>query len=283
MHKYSILRKYLAVCKTFNRIYDNFVYIDTHGGSGRVSFKSNGELTEGSPLIASLWNPKAPCHIVELDPDTYNNLRASTSDCGNVSTYEGDCNKWINEILAKIPKFQKFVFCFVDPSSLVYTVNHTIYDQLNANTIRTIAAFPRTELLLNFPLESILRCAGDFFNNPRQPRAIGNGERVTTFMGSTTWQDLPKKNRTRSGFLEVYMTEMLENYPYVGAILIRSREKNLPLYYLVYTTHNQTAASIMRGIMKKEGDFSLHIDIATGKPQKLDDIYPLEHFIFEHD
>lgn len=283
MHKYSILRKYLGVCKTFNRIYDNFVYIDTHGGSGRVSFKSNGKLTEGSPLIASLWNPNAPCHIIELDPDTYNNLRASTSDCGNVTAYEGDCNKWITEILAKIPKFQKFVFCFVDPSSLVYTVNHTIYDQLNANTIRTVAAFPRTELLLNFPLESILRCAGDFFNNPKERRAIGNGERVTTFMGSTTWQDLPEKKRTRRDFLEVYITEMLENYPYVGAILIRSIEKNLPLYYLVYTTHNQTAANIMRGIMKKEGDFPLYQDVLTGKAQKLEDIYPLTHFIFESD
>jgi three-Cys-motif partner protein len=98
MHKYSILRKYLAVCKTFNKIYDNFVYVDTHGGSGRVSFKSNGELTEGSPLIASQWNPNAPCHIVELDPDTYSNLCTSTADCDNIQTYEGDCNKWILQI-----------------------------------------------------------------------------------------------------------------------------------------------------------------------------------------
>jgi hypothetical protein len=39
----------------------------------------------------------------------------------------------------------------------------------------------------------------------------------------------------------------------------------------------------MRGIMKKEGDFALYHNVATGKAQELADIYPLEHFIFEHD
>jgi len=283
LHKYNILRKYLGVCKTFNKIYDNFAYVDTHGGSGQVSFKAKAQWIEGSPLIASHWNPNAPCHIVEIDPSTYQCLCESTKKCGNIFTYHGDCNRLIASILSKIPKWQKFVFCFVDPSSLTYTVDGTVYDQVQAGTIKVITDFPRTELLLNFPLEAILRCAGDFFNNPEETRAIANGQRVTTFMGSTTWQDLPEKNRTRRGFLEVYITEMLNKYPYKGAILIRSQEKNLPLYYLVYTTHNQTAANIMRGIMKKEGDFPLHFDMTTGKPQQLNDLYPLEHFIFERD
>jgi hypothetical protein len=79
------------------------------------------------------------------------------------------------------------------------------------------------------------------------------------------------------------MKEMLQTYPYKGAILVRSEAKNLPLYYLVYTTHNRTAASIMRGIMRKEGDFPLYFDVLQGKPQQLDDVYPLEHFIFDYD
>jgi hypothetical protein len=79
------------------------------------------------------------------------------------------------------------------------------------------------------------------------------------------------------------MNEMLSKYPFKGAILIRSEGKNLPLYYLVYTAHNAIAAKIMRDIMKKEGNFPLYFDMATGKPQKLNDIYPLRHFIFEKD
>jgi hypothetical protein len=73
-----------------------------------------------------------------------------------------------SSILSKIPRFRKFVFCFVDPSSLVYKIDGTVYDQLDAKTIKAIAIFPRTELLLNFPLESILRCAGDYFKNPTE-------------------------------------------------------------------------------------------------------------------
>lgn len=286
LHKYSILKKYLNVCKVFDKHYSNFVYVDTHGGSGKVSFKDKKDAWEdGSPLIAARWTPSFPCHIVEIDPDTYQRLCESTSGCSNVNTYHGDCNKLIISILKTVPKGKKFVFCFVDPSSLKYSGSDgTECDQLCAGTIRTVADFPRTELLLNFPLESILRCGGDYFDNPTESRAISNAERVTTFMGSTSWQNIsfsptnPEKNRR--AFLDLYMDEMLGSYRYKGAILIRSETKNLPLYYLVYTTHNRTAAKIMRDIMKKEGDYPLYYNILTGKPQTLDEIYPLERFVF---
>lgn len=283
LHKYNILRKYLGVCKVFDKHYSNFVYVDTHGGSGKVQLEGrNVEWVDGSPLIAGKWTPQFPCHIVEIDPNRYGNLCTSTKSCKNVSSYNDDCNNLISSILGKIPKGQKFVFCFVDPESLVYRAGDgSSCDQLCADTIRAIADFPRTELLLNFPLESILRCAGDYYNNPDEPRALSTAERVTTYMGSESWKALGSNSRDRRDFLELYMGEMLGKYPFKGAILIRSEGKNLPLYYLVYTTHNRTAAKIMRDIMKKEGDFPLYYDMVTGKPQKLDDVYPLRHFIFE--
>src|SRR4030065_182080 len=145
LHKYNVLKKYLDVCKTFNRVYNNFIYIDTHGGSGKVFLQSNQQV-DGSPLIASNWNPNAPCHIIEIDPETYRCLCSSVSNSSNVQTYHGDCNELITAILTKIPKWQKFVFCFVDPSRLVYTgVDGTAYDQVHASTIRTITGFPRTD------------------------------------------------------------------------------------------------------------------------------------------
>jgi len=282
LHKYNILSKYLNVCKIFDKHYSNFVYIDTHGGSGKVYLKSKKKWVDGSPLIAAHWTPSFPCHIVEIDHGRYRHLCESTEGCNNVHTYHGDCNKLIASILSKIPKWEKFVFCFVDPESLVYRGSDgTVCDQLCAETIRRIASFPRSELLLNFPLESILRCSGDFFNNPSEPRAIANGERVTTFMGSTSWQGLPEKERSHRAFLELYMDEMLNAYPYKGGILIRSEEKNLPLYYLVYSTHNQTAAKIMRDIMKKEGNFGILYSFELDRFPTLDEAYPLTGFIFE--
>lgn len=78
------------------------------------------------------------------------------------------------------------------------------------------------------------------------------------------------------------MKAMLGDYPYKGAMLIRSEIKNLPLYYLVYSTHNKTAAGIMRDIMRKEGGFPLYRDMISGQPQTLDEVYPLNNFVFEY-
>ena len=282
LHKYNVLKKYLGVCKVFDSHYSNFVYIDTHGGSGKVQLEGqSSQWVDGSPLIAGNWTPQFPCHIVEIDPNRYGSLCTSTNRCSNVSPYNGDCNSLITSILAKIPKGQKFVFCFIDPESLVYRGNNGDCDQLRADTVRAIANFPRTEILLNFPLESLLRCAGDYYNNPNEPRAISTAERVTTFMGSENWKNLAANRRERKDFLKLYVDEILIPYQYKGAILVRSQHNNLPLYYLVYATHNFTAAKIMRDIMKKEGNFPLYIDMATGRPQRLDDIYPLNRFIFE--
>jgi three-Cys-motif partner protein len=290
LRKYTILRKYLGVCEMFDKHYSNFVYVDTHGGSGRVNL--GGKLIPGSPLIAGGWSPSFPCHIVEIDPATFSCLRESTSGHANVNAYHGDCNTKIDSILAAIPKGEKFVFCFVDPSSLVYRgPDGADCDQLCVDTVKKIAQFPRSELLLNFPLESILRCAGDCLGNPTEPRAIASGRRVTTFMGSTSWQKIRLSEthceENRKAFLATYMDEVLGTYAYKGAFLVRTQQNNLPVYYLVYGTKNARAAAIMRDIMKKEYVETLGVIPLTKMQYKtdrewLDAEYPLTSpFIFE--
>ena len=264
--------------------FGHYRHLKLNGGSGKVQLEGNSpQWVDGSPLIAGNWTPQFPCHIIEIDPNRYGSLCASTSRCGNVSCYNGDSNNLIAPILARIPKGQKFVFCFIDPESLVYRGNDGDCDQLRADTVRAIASFPRTELLLNFPLESLLRCAGDYYNNPSASRANSTAERVTTFMGSESWKNLASNTRDRKDFLGLYMNEMLMPYRYKGAILIRSQQNNLPLYYLIYATHNYIAAKIMRDIMKKEGNYGLYYDLTKGRVSTLDEVYPLEHFVFERD
>lgn len=283
LQKYNILRKYLHVCKIFNDKYHNFVYVDTHGGSGRVLLEGKtDEYVDGSPLIVANYDDTWPCHICEIDPQTFKALEESVSDCENVRTYHGNCNALIPEILGTIERGKKFVLFYVDPSKLIYTRSDgTSCDQLSSDTIRAIIEFPRSELLLNFPLQSIIRCAGDFYKNPREARAISTGNRVSTFMGSESWKELPYRNRTRRDFLELYIDEMLESYKFKGAYLVRSTVKNLPLYYLVYCTHNPTGAKIMRDIMNKEDNFPLKYRLDLGRFQTFDEMYPLDRFIFE--
>jgi len=96
--KYNILGKYLAACGKFARIYRNFAYIDTHGGSGLVEMVDEGaehslfpdcfseRKVAGSPLIAAravqAWSEgkEFPCHIIEIDPGRYATLEQSTHD-----------------------------------------------------------------------------------------------------------------------------------------------------------------------------------------------------------
>jgi len=280
--KYIVLRKYLDVCHKFHCKYKNFVYVDTHGGSGRVLLKGRNISVEGSPLIAAAYTPDWPCHIVEIDPDTYGMLRQAVDGHPNVVTYLGDCNSIIHQILGSVPKWKNFVCCFVDPDGLVYHGSDGYAcDQLKADTVRAISEFPRSELLLNFPLEAITRCAGVYFGDPNGTLGQADGCRVTSFMGSEEWQGLPLDQRNRRGFLDLYLLEVLGTYPFKGALLVRSTEKNLPLYYLIYATHNQTAAKIMRDVMKKESGYVLPQNLFTLKPRTLDETHPLNRFIFD--
>lgn len=280
--KYSILRKYLDVCLKFHSKYGNFVYVDTHGGSGKVLLKDKNIQLDGSPLIAASCAPTCPCHIVEIDPERHKILTEATRGHPNVTTYLGDCNSIINSILGSIQKWRNFVCCFVDPDALVYRrPDGYTCNQLKADTIRAIADFPRSELLLNFPLEALLRSAGVYFSNPDNATAQATGDRLTSFMGSNSWQDLPSNRRRRRDFLDLYVSEILSRYPFKGVFLVTSAEKNLPVYYLVYATHNRIAAKIMRDVMKTESGYTPSQSLRTLKTRTLDETHPLNYFVFE--
>jgi len=118
--KYSIVRKYLGACKKFSDKYQNFVYIDTHGGTGKVLDLEINMKLDGSVLTAAKLQPSFPCYVVEIDPDNFRLLRRTTNKFSNITLFHGDCNEKIDEILGIIPKGEKFVFCFLDPDGLVY-------------------------------------------------------------------------------------------------------------------------------------------------------------------
>jgi three-Cys-motif partner protein len=248
--KYRILRKYLRACETFARKYENFAYIETHGGSGKVLDIEKGELDDGSTLIAAKIKPSFPCYIVEIDPGRYKLLEESTKDFTNVTLFHGDCNERINEILEMIPKWEKFIFCFLDPNGLVYRRGKFSCPQLTSRTVDKIVKYPRTEILLNFPLEAILRCGGYVHRRPYDPISHEYERDITTFFGTEKWKEVELDKRK---LLELYISTRLEDsYKYWGAILVRSIPKRLPMYYLIYASNHPVGIKIMRNIMLKE-------------------------------
>jgi len=268
LKKHRILRKYLGACNTFHKKYKNFVYIDTHGGSGKVSLK--GEIREGSPLISrKTIDSEYPCHIIEIKKDRFQLIEESVKDLPNINVIQGDCNEKIGEILEET-KDWKFKLCFVDPDGLVE--ERIGCPQVSWETIEKISQSPKTEILLNFPLQAMHQCGGYCLARPEDPKSMKYEEDITTFFGMDGWKKVGIHKRK---LLNLYLEKRLDSYKYKGAILIRSKEKNAPLYYLIYATHSPVGAKIMRDIMRNEwspgqtilGDF--------------DELYPLTNFIFE--
>ena len=278
--KYRILRKYLGACKVFSDKYQNFVYVDTHGGTGEVIDFETKKPADGSVLVAAKLQPSFPCYVVEIDPDRYKLLSQSTQEYSHVTLYHGDCNEKIDDILKLIPKGRKFVFCFLDPDSLVYDG----YNQLKWETVEKIAKFPRTEVLINVPTFTITRLAGVVKDYPEASSSIKMERHISVFYGSDKWKVLDPSGYRR--FARLYTSEGLKDYKYTGAILIRSVLTRGPLYYLVYGSNNRTGAKIMRDIMSSEW-----LDIIKAEPltkigktkvEWLDSEYPLDKpFIFE--
>jgi len=283
--KYSIVRKYLGACKKFSDKYQNFVYIDTHGGTGNVVDLEMNMTLDGSVLTAAKLQPSFPCYVVEIDSENFRLLRRTTNKLSNVTLFHGDCNEKIDEILGIIPKGEKFVFCFLDPDGLVYHGKKFFCHQLRDETVEKIAKFPRTEIFVNLPILAIMRDAGYIHNYPEAPSSIKMEGYVTVLYGTDKWKRLDPGDYKNFGRL--YISERLNHhYKYKGAILIRSVLTRGPLYYLIYGSSSVRGAEIMRDIMKKEW-----IDIRKGYPvtryqyqtdrKWLDAEYSVTSFIFE--
>ncbi|HEV8404974.1 MAG TPA: three-Cys-motif partner protein TcmP, partial [Nitrososphaera sp.] len=237
----------LRACKRFYDKYGNFEYIDTHGGSGEVVL--NGKYIAGSPRIAGALDPSFPCHIVEIDKKRFETLQQSMKAFQNVEVINGDCNMEIDKILEKIPGW-KFIFCFIDPSSLVYDEDPKFTcDQLSWETVEKVAtSHPKTELFINFPLLAIAREIGAVRNPANEKQRQGLEERLNTFFGNDEWKGISNERRT---LLDFFMSRLRNHYEYGGAILILN-SSNAPMYYLVYCSHSDIGLKIMKSNMDKE-------------------------------
>jgi len=250
--KHAILEKYLRACMKFENKYHNFAYLDTHGGSGQLIL--DGQFTPGSPIIAANVTPTFPCHVIEIDLRRFRRLVSSTRDLPNVQLHKGDCNKIAPGLLSRIEVW-KFVFCFLDPDGLVYTApNGRKYNQLEWRTVEALArGHPKTELLINFPLEAIFRCIGYVEKIEGKRAAETMEERVTQFFGTDDWRKL---GNDRTALIQLYLDRLggigyEEECGWRRALLIRN-EQNSPQYYLVFASRNKVGGKIMFDVMRKE-------------------------------
>ncbi len=202
--KLRLLRRYLYMCST---IYPDIQYFETHGGEGRILFK-DGEVEDGSALIAAKNSKQIKCIIMEYDEENVKKLREQLpiEQYRNVIILQGDSNSEINRILENI-------------------INRKKDDFLR-----------KPELIINFPIEGIKRNAGFVDATSTKAKSICNVN--SQFYGSEEWMDVWRKTKkdnvkSREELLNLYLVNLKKLYKYVIPLVFVESIENHPLYYVI--------------------------------------------------
>ena len=232
------------------------VYIDLFAGSGRSRIKGTSRIVAGSPLVALGVDPTFDKYVFcEKDAEKLDALEARVSrdyPTANVDFQSGDANALIGQILEKIPQhakdFKVLSFCFVDPYNLKDLVFDTI-DRLSSRfvdflvLIATDMDAARNVSLYELPQSTV----------------------VERFLGVSDWRaewQLAKiKRESFSSYLMRRFSAQMEARRYIRAPieetkLVRSTEKNLPLYRLALFSRHELGKSHWKQA-KKYGDDQL--------------------------
>jgi three-Cys-motif partner protein len=247
--KYKLLFLYDSLFSTgMKNRWDCRVYIDLFSGPGLASVERSGRLMWGSPILALSVKDRFDKYIFcDTNRSYLDALKQRVSRVvpnADISYVNGDCNKNVGEICAKIPKASTtrkvLSFCFVDPFSL----------RLKFSTISRIAdSF--VDFLILLALHMDANRNERIYTNPRN-------HRIDDFLGQAEWRSR-WRNRTAGiefpRFLAEEYARQMETLGYLPVPFhrmkqVRSDSKNLPLYHLALFSRSQLAYEYWDDVLK---------------------------------
>ncbi|MBF0209204.1 MAG: three-Cys-motif partner protein TcmP [Oligoflexia bacterium] len=255
--KLNILKEYAgAYAKILSKqsSIKHYAYIDAFAGAGHHFSETTGNIVEGSPVQAlGVDPPFSHYHFVEMNPNRIELLNKITMGRKDVSIYQGDSNQiLVREVFPKC-KYSDFrrALCLLDP----YQLNPSWDVVLTAGKMKSI------EIFLNFMIMDAnmnVLWKDNKKVNPEQR------ERMTTFWGDDTWENVAYK--TEAGLFEnivektsnkeiikAYQDRLkaVAGFEYVPDPLPMRNSKGLVVYYLFFASHNETGARIAKSVFKK--------------------------------
>jgi len=235
--KYFYIGRYIDLFSTAmkDKWHGNLYYIDLFAGCGKCRVRDSGEELDGSAILAlKVKYPFKKYFFVELDSDALNSLKQRIKRFGikgKVDLIEGDCNEKVEEIIQKIPAKGTLCLAIIDPTGL----------QIRFDTIKKLADHHKVDLLITFPEGMAIKRNLEKFL--KQPDSV-----LDDFMGGKEWRSMFTKSKLgeiklqerEKRFIQLYR-EKLDSIGYVETIsgeevLIRSSEKRLPLYFLLFAS-----------------------------------------------
>jgi three-Cys-motif partner protein len=242
--KHFFLRKYIEATRAVRAKYlppkgdGGAAFIDLFAGPGRKRLRETGEVVDGSPLIAANASEAPFSRIIacDLDDDNVHALRKRLAPIGERAVVlEGDCNERIADVLHHAPEVG-LNLAFIDPFGL---------NGLKFETLRRIAALPRTDLLLHFPRVDI-------------KRNIVQGKRTEDMLdealGTRDWRKRQQRRTDVASLVEVFI-EQLRKLGYSGEAVrvqpIKNR-RDAVLYWLICVSKHPLGEKIWASVLKRQ-------------------------------
>ena len=246
--KYFYLKRYLEIFTTAMRNKWELYYIDLFAGCGKCRVRKNGEEINGSALLSLLIKyPFKKYFMVELNPNSAGILKTrieTTPYKDRVHIIQGDCNTKIDEIISQIPE-KSLSLGLIDPTGL-----HIKFDSL-----KKLTKDRKIDLIITFPEGMDIK--RNLWRYIKQSHSI-----LDDYMGDRNWrllfpQDIRSLDQLTQDQIEKnlikYYRENLNKLGYKEVksgdeILIKSSQKRLPLYYLLFASKSQLGHQFWRKI-----------------------------------
>jgi three-Cys-motif partner protein len=225
------------------------VYIDLYAGAGFSHVQGTGIFLKGSPVIALTVDCPFDKYIFcEEDERLLSALRARAeriAPWANVSYVLGDCDSKIDEICQAIPRASSgnrvLSLCLVDPFDF----------GIKFETLQRLS-----HVYIDFV---VLLAIGMDANRNYDHYVDGDSQKIDDALGNSEWRERWKAAKARRSdfrrFLAVEFSRSMESLNYLPTPidrmkLVRSDEKNLPLYYLALFSRNETAHKFWEQVLK---------------------------------
>jgi three-Cys-motif partner protein len=252
--KYRLIGLYDELFATgMKHKWDQRVYVDLYAGAGYGRISGTNTYLKGSPLIALHVDcPFEKYIFCEENPELLAALKVRSQRIApqaNITYVPGDCDTEIDKICQAIPKAsltnKVLSLCVVDPFDF----------GIKFETLRELSKFYMDFLVLL----AVGMDAGRNYDH----YVDGNSRKIDEALGNSAWRERWKAVGIRRGefrsFLASEFSASMESLGYIKQpldrmLMVRSDEKNLPLYYLALFSRHKTAYKFWDDVLKYSTD-----------------------------
>ncbi len=222
------------------------VYIDLYAGAGYSKIRGSTIVLKGSAVLSlTVQNPFDKYIFCEEDSELMSALQKRCKRIApdaNIEYLRGDCDSKIEKLCSMIPKasvgHRVLSLCVVDPFDF----------GLKFKTLKRLSFFYVDFL--------VLLAIGMDANRNYDHYVTGESTKIDEALGNIAWRarwnEIPHRDEFRAFLAREFSLSMesLGYLPQREMKLVRSDEKNLPLYYLALFSRSDLAYQFWKQVLK---------------------------------